>query len=406
MRISRLALYLAPLSLAASAQAQDVLHYWDFSTTDDVIGGVTSNVVGTPDLSLHPTYGEAYPGAGASLNTLINGVNGGSGFLSATVFTGPTPGLQLGMDDYSVSAWFYDDFAGDADARGPRLFDCLSGTSIGLQQAGDAAGSFGFRSDDDLGGVNIVAPVGFPFQDRWVHVVVTVDRTANVISFYVDGAFLESQAFITASTGLALTGDIFPSQDLFIGAINDGINSGGAQTQGMDDLAFYRGLLQPGDIAALASGAVTPLDFQRVGTDLCSPATANSTGDPAALRGFGSGVASDNDLTLVVTDLPAQSTGYFITSQDTILVANPGNSVGDLCIASFSLGRYSATPQNTGAGSMVSMAIDLTSIPIQPAGPVAATAGSTWYWQYWYRDMDTMGAAVSNFSDAVCVVFE
>ncbi|MEZ6016119.1 MAG: LamG domain-containing protein [Planctomycetota bacterium] len=406
MRLSTTTLASLALFAASPAVAQEVLHYWDFSTPHDVVGGIQSNVIGTPDLSLNPTYGEAYPGAGASLNTLINGINGGSGFLEATVFTGPTPGLQLGMDDYSVSCWVYDDFASDMDVTGPRLFDCLSGTTTGLQHSGNNTGNFIFRSDDHLGSVSIATPTtGFPIQNQWYHVAVVVDRAASTISFYVNGALLETLPFVNSANNAPLTGNIAPSQDLWIGSINGGTNTGQAQTQGMDDLAFFRGQLQPTDIAGLATGALTPNDFRRVGAALCSPATPNSTLAPAVLRAFGSDVASANDLTLVVTQLPSSSFGYFVVSQETNLIVTPGNSVGDLCIASLTMGRYSASTLNTGAGSSVALELDLTAIPVQPSGPVAAAAGATWYWQYWYRDTDMSGGSISNFSDAVCVIF-
>ena len=100
--------------------------------------------------------------------------------------------------------------------------------------------------------------------------------------------------------------------------------------------------------------------------------------------------------------------GYFIVSQDTVRVANPGGSQGDLCIASFSIGRYSMFVLDSGAAGAVSFSPDLTVIPTAmggAAGTIPAMAGDTFNWQSWTRDLDGMGGATSNFSDAVGIAF-
>jgi hypothetical protein len=130
----------------------------------------------------------------------------------------------------------------------------------------------------------------------------------------------------------------------------------------------------------------------------------NSTGAGAALRAEGSLVVTDNNLMLGVSDLPANSMGYFVHSMETIFVANPGGSQGNLCIASFDMGRFANDVLNSGSGSTVSFTPDLNALPI-PSGAEPAMAGETRYFQYWYRDT-SMGGATSNFSSAVCVTFE
>lgn len=145
----------------------------------------------------------------------------------------------------------------------------------------------------------------------------------------------------------------------------------------------------------------TPL----VGAKFCGPNTANSTGDSADITAIGSDVATDNDLTLQVKNLPNDSSGYFLISDAQTTVMNPGGSQGDLCIASFTLGRYSNMVLDTGMGNSVELSLDLANTPIQPGGVFAIVAGETWNWQYWYRD-SMGGMPVSNFSDALSVTFQ
>ena len=130
---------------------------------------------------------------------------------------------------------------------------------------------------------------------------------------------------------------------------------------------------------------------------------ANSSGNGADLKICGSTSVAANDLTLEVTGLPLNAMGYFVTSLDTIFVANPGGSQGNLCIASTVMGRYNQNVLTSSAGSVV-FSPDLTAIPT-PSGPVPAVAGETRYFQYWTRD-DVMGVPTSNFSSAVGVTFQ
>lgn len=238
---------LAALGLAPAALGQDVIHYWDFSSTNDLAGSVATSSVGTTDLSVNTTYGEAYPGAGPSLNSVINGINGGGGFLSAAVASGATLEMDWGTDSFSFSYWTYDDFAGDADIRGPRVFDNLDATTIGIQLSTDGANNWNFRVDDDNGRVNIfnnVAPFMVP-QDEWAHVAGVVDRGNSEIRAYVNGALQATIPFNDTTLNTPMTGDVFPTTDLQIGAVNGGSNSGQCQTAGLDDLAFSTASSRP-----------------------------------------------------------------------------------------------------------------------------------------------------------------
>ena len=143
-------------------------------------------------------------------------------------------------------------------------------------------------------------------------------------------------------------------------------------------------------------------DFE-VGSEYCAPAIPNSTGQPARITVAGSGIASDNVVTLVASDLPPNQFGYFLNSTTTALVPNAGGSQGTLCLGG-SVGRYNG-PLEIGAsgdGGQFQLALDLTATPT-PTGLVSILSGQTWHFQAWYRDGNP--TATTNFTSAASVTF-
>jgi hypothetical protein len=69
-----------------------------------------------------------------------------------------------------------------------------------------------------------------------------------------------------------------------------------------------------------------------LGTNYCSPAVPNSTGQPALISACGSDLADGGYFMLHATDLPSGRFGYFLTSQTQGFLANPGGSQGNLCL--------------------------------------------------------------------------
>lgn len=138
------------------------------------------------------------------------------------------------------------------------------------------------------------------------------------------------------------------------------------------------------------------------GVQVCGT-TPNSIGQGAELCITGSEIAAANLLNVSVSELPTQSFGLMLASMETGLLLNPGGSLGNLCIAGTSLGRYSNDLQFSGSAGRISMDIDLTRIP-SGAQLLAASAGSVFAWQYWYRDV-AAGGASSNLSDARIMTF-
>ncbi|MEM8709786.1 MAG: hypothetical protein AAGG01_02450 [Planctomycetota bacterium] len=128
----------------------------------------------------------------------------------------------------------------------------------------------------------------------------------------------------------------------------------------------------------------------------------NSTGVNSTMTISGSAVAADDDITLTAT-VPANSFGFFITSQNDGFVANPGGSAGNICLGA-DVGRFQMLAANSGASGTISISttsgqFSLTNIP-QASGPYAAMAGGTAHFQCWHRDASPQGPT-SNFTDGV-----
>ena len=137
-----------------------------------------------------------------------------------------------------------------------------------------------------------------------------------------------------------------------------------------------------------------------IGTNYCGPANLNSTGMPAVISAYGLDTAADNDVRLDAAQMPANQFGYFINSL-TQGFANPPGSQGNLCVSG-QIGRHTANVLSTGAAGEFSLQLDLTAVPT-PGGPVAISAGETWNWQAWFRDVNP--TQTNNFTDGITIVF-
>ena len=134
-------------------------------------------------------------------------------------------------------------------------------------------------------------------------------------------------------------------------------------------------------------------------------ALPDSTGQPAEISAFGSVNVADNDVTLVATNLPNSSFGYFLDSQTQGFVSNPGNCQGNLCLGG-EIGRYVGLNelQNSGLTGSFEPQLDLTMTPT-PTGFVAIMPGETWHFQAWHRDL-VGGVSTSNLTDAISITFQ
>jgi hypothetical protein len=106
--------------------------------------------------------------------------------------------------------------------------------------------------------------------------------------------------------------------------------------------------------------------------------------------------ASENDLVLNATQLPPNRFGYFLLSETQAFFPLPGGSQGNLCIGG-TIGRFQAQVQNSGPAGEIAITVDLTNVPLFGA----ITAGETWNFTCWYRDV----GGNSNFTGGIAIPF-
>ncbi|MEM8712884.1 MAG: hypothetical protein AAGG01_18185 [Planctomycetota bacterium] len=136
-------------------------------------------------------------------------------------------------------------------------------------------------------------------------------------------------------------------------------------------------------------------DF-RMDTPLCE-GNDNSTGFPGQLIVCGSRRVSDDEVGIEMFGFPTGSTGFVLASRTPGLVANPGQSQGNLCLSG-QIGRLATQAFTVGDTGRAAISFDLNSLPT-PFGDVTAMPGDRWYVQAWYRD-SIGGQATSNFTSA------
>jgi len=157
-----------------------------------------------------------------------------------------------------------------------------------------------------------------------------------------------------------------------------------------------------GNLGVSAARSFVAAPSGQLGPNYCT-ANPNSTGQPAHISATGSNEVALNDVTLSVTNLPASSFGYFLTSLERGSIPNPAGSQGNLCLWGL-IGRFvgHGQIQNTGAASAVQLAIDLQAHPT-PSGLIAVAPGDVWHFTYWYRDANP--GTATNFSDGITLAF-
>lgn len=134
----------------------------------------------------------------------------------------------------------------------------------------------------------------------------------------------------------------------------------------------------------------------------CTDAVPNSTGTAASINAYGSMTAADNDLTLLMGNLPLAQAGYVIAGPNPDMIVNAGGSLGTLCIGS-PHGRLTAQVTASANNGTASVVVDTSAIPTNPVQPILA--GEVWNFQFWYRDVLMNGQTTSNFTDAIAILF-
>jgi len=132
-------------------------------------------------------------------------------------------------------------------------------------------------------------------------------------------------------------------------------------------------------------------------TAYCS-AGANTVGSGASISGGGCPSVSGNDFSLRCTGLPANQYGLFFYGNHR---SNTPFGQGTLCVGGSSgIFRLKPPVQSSGTGR-VERALELTTPPAD-AGAGQILVGSTWFFQFWYRDPG-LGF---NLSNGLAVTFE
>ncbi|MEM1451912.1 MAG: LamG domain-containing protein [Planctomycetota bacterium] len=230
----------------------------------------------------------------------------------------------------------------------------------------------------------------------WHHVCVVMDE-ANGVSFYLDGQFLNLDPGQSQSNS--------PSTEYHIGAWNPNFTIPQFFDGRIDDLQVYSGQLTAGDVMTLFSNPGITLGDPTLGTRYCDPNNPNSTGVPTDLTALGNINVALNDVTLVASDVPINSFGFFLVSRTQGFIANPAGSEGNLCLSG-QIGRYVGPGQIQNSGPMgeFSLVLDLNMIP-GPMGFQQAMPGDNWNFQGWHRD-SVGGSATSNFTNGVSITFQ
>lgn len=123
----------------------------------------------------------------------------------------------------------------------------------------------------------------------------------------------------------------------------------------------------------------------------------NSAGAGAHMGASGSGSIQANTFTLEVTGSVPQTMGMFLyASQQGFSALGNGN----LCLTGQLFRLHSPAPSS--ASGSASQLLDFTQG--NPAGAGLITAGSTWNFQYWYRDA-AAGGSNFNLSDGLSMTF-
>ncbi|MCH2104384.1 MAG: M10 family metallopeptidase domain-containing protein [Planctomycetes bacterium] len=142
-----------------------------------------------------------------------------------------------------------------------------------------------------------------------------------------------------------------------------------------------------------------PTDLVEEG--LCDPdyfcvSTPNSTGNGAFIAHNGTLSASAADLSFDCYGLPVNQYGvfYYGAAQTNTPFGN-----GVRCVGAGGVGTFRLPLQQSDSFGSVSYAVDFSAPPVS-SGAGALTAGSTWYFQYWYRDPQA-GGSNFNLSDAL-----
>lgn len=147
-----------------------------------------------------------------------------------------------------------------------------------------------------------------------------------------------------------------------------------------------------------ANGNGTPDECECVGTLFCS-STPNSTGSPATIASRGDCTVANNAFVLEATGVTDQPGVFFYGANQVAGGAGTPFYNGLQCVGNGQVFRLDVV---VGGGGTATYTVDFTNPPAM-AGTI--TPGSTWNFQYWFRD-PAGGGQFADLSDALEVTFQ
>ena len=226
-------------NISVTAGAREPSAHWSFDPPDRL-----AEAYGRTSLALGETNGSSSWSTRSGFGeVLANGIN--APYLTAA----NQAALDPGTADFSLSLWLRRT-SGESSLAG--LVDALSGGAVsGFQLFYQANNTLRLRLDDTLGNtVNADTTTSQFSLNNWRNLIVNVDRTTDRARFYFDGTEVAPIGGVNIA---ALTGAITPDQNLFIGSFN-GTDAAKAQ---LDDVAFFKRVLTPAEIAAINANGGT-----------------------------------------------------------------------------------------------------------------------------------------------------
>jgi len=137
---------------------------------------------------------------------------------------------------------------------------------------------------------------------------------------------------------------------------------------------------------------------EECGYDNYCVAEPNSTGQPASIAGSGSLEISDEELSLVASDVPPNRFGYFLMSQTQGFIPLFAGSQGNFCLGAPFI-RFAADGMLSSPSGKLTLLPDYDNLP----NGAVFSAGDTWNFQAWFRDVNP--TATSNTTNGLTVQF-
>lgn len=148
------------------------------------------------------------------------------------------------------------------------------------------------------------------------------------------------------------------------------------------------------DVSAAATLSLRATGEAPCGFETYCTSNPNSTGQVAELQVSGSANVADAELEFTVSGLPAGKVGFLVLSQGETYTTTYRGNQGGLCLTAPFI-RLGQTTMIASPAGTASTALDFGALP----NGLTFMPGSTWRFQYWYRDQNP--APTWNSSNAV-----